>query len=65
MKMQAMITIRLDPKDNAEAARVIAILKDLEITYEDGDVEGRKWIQVSGSVDADDLASFLSPLTSD
>lgn len=60
MQITVKVTVILSPGEDASAARVIAILKDLAVDSTQGDAEGRRWAQFSGVTDEHGLSAIVS-----
>lgn len=58
--MRINATVILYPEDDAEEAKVIARLKGLGLVESSGDQDGRRWVQISGRVDAEGLSEIAN-----
>jgi hypothetical protein len=60
--MEVRLIAKFEDNERGLAARVLARCEELKLTYTDGDVDGRRWLEVDGAVDEGGLARLVLEL---
>ncbi len=60
--MRIVLTATLDTQEHAEMSEMLAMLRHLGLEHKEGDVDGRRWLQVSGFTDEKRLSEIVSLL---
>ncbi len=60
--MKIVLTATLDTEEHAVMSEMLAMLRHLGLEHKEGDVDGRRWLQVSGFTDEKRLSEIVSLL---
>ncbi|MBM0206433.1 hypothetical protein JNW90_28075 [Micromonospora sp. STR1s_5] len=60
--MDIRLIAKFDENERGLVARFLARCQELELTVSEGDVDGRRWLEVDGVVDEDGLVRLVLEL---
>jgi hypothetical protein len=61
--VKVSLSVTFHEAENDAVVRVYAHLRGLDVEYSSGDVDGRKWLQISAEVDEATLCAVIAEIT--